>query len=177
MYLLIYARPAPQCPVRINLLVGHVFNTADPDADYLTILVGENKVMLKFESREIQESALSAMDSIYHLSMSREDIEKFGKVDIIGTPIFKLKKYIANYYNFKEYYEQPGILTDSVSNELYNWIREARRSNVKLYNAHLRLQIEADGETPYPVIKNVIKNMTKQSVKIFSILYTYSKES
>ena len=47
-----------------------------------------------------------------------------------------------------------GIPTDSIDNQFKAWVRNARA-----VNSDLRIAIKADANTPYSVIKNVIKNV------------------
>lgn len=174
MFLLFYGRPLPRSPIDINLPVGHSFNTGDPDADFGTILVGENKVMFGLEYADVREDALKQMAAIYNVPFSPGDIAKFGKTDFIGTPLTSLKKYITNYYNFINYRAQAGLLPDlACDDELFNWIRCARKATVKQHNAQMRIAIAADGETPYPVIKKIISVLHKQHVNKFTIVYSF----
>ena len=45
-----------------------------------------------------------------------------------------------------------GIPCDSLDNQFKSWVRNARA-----VNADLRIAIKADADTPYSVIKNVMK--------------------
>jgi biopolymer transport protein ExbD len=65
---------------------------------------------------------------------------------------------------------QPGIPRDSVSNELFNWIREARKATVALHNVQLRIAIKGDSKEEYPVIKDVVGILQKQKVNKFSLI-------
>lgn len=178
MFLLICGRPTFQCPIRVNLPIGHLFNTVDYDSDFINILVGNNKVMLALEYPEVREDALKQMAKIYSIPISSGEVIKFGKTDFIGTPLGSLKQYIKNYYSFSDYYAQPGLLQDlSCNDELFNWIKCSRRANFRLHNSPLRIAIQADGETSYPVIKNIIDVLHKQGVNKFTILYSYLPDS
>ncbi|RYE26698.1 MAG: hypothetical protein EOP42_20385 [Sphingobacteriaceae bacterium] len=66
--------------------------------------------------------------------------------------------------------QQPGIPTDSVSNELFNWVREARVSAKALANKELRISIKGDSKEEYPTIKKVINILQKQKVNKFSLV-------
>ena len=174
MFLLVYGKSVTRRPININLPVGHLFNTRDSDSDFISILVGQSKVMLALESPDIREDALRQMAEIYHIPFTRGEVTKFGKTAVIGVPLSALKRYINNYYNFSDYYSQAGILPDlSCNDELYNWIKCAGRASVKLHNAPLQVAIQADGETPYPVIKNIIDVLQKQRINKFTIVYTF----
>ncbi len=173
-FLALYGRPLPKCPIIINLPVGHSFNTADYSDDFGTILVGENKVIFGVEFPEVREDALKQMAQIYHIQFSADEIARFGKTDVIGTPLSSLSKYITSYYNFTTYRAQQGLLKDlSCDDELYNWIKCARIATHTLHNKELRIAIAADGETPYPVIKKIISVLHNQRVDKFTILYSF----
>lgn len=174
MFLLVYGKPVARYPININLPAGYSFNTRDPDFDFISVLVGQNKIMLALKSPEIREDVLKQMAEIYHIPFTGGEVTKFGKTDVIGMPLSALKRYINNYYNVSDYYSQVGILPDlSCNDELYNWIKCAERASVKLHYATLPVEIQADGETPYPVIKNIISVLQKQRINKFTIVYTF----
>jgi biopolymer transport protein ExbD len=174
MFLLCYGRPLIRYPIDINLPVGHSFNIWDLDADFGTILVGENKVMFGLEYADVREDALKQMAAIYKVPFSPGDIAKFGQTDFIGTPLNSLKKYISNYHNSADYRTEPGLLPDiTCDDELSNWITCSRRATVNQHNTQMRIVITADGNTPYPVIKKIISVLHKQHVNRFTIMYSF----
>ncbi|XHR94075.1 ExbD/TolR family protein [Mucilaginibacter sp. UC70_90] len=172
LFLMLSGRPAIRYPILINLPIGHCFNTADPETYTTTILVGQQKLMLKFDAADIQEETLKQMGDRYDTGFTPAEITKFGETDVIGTPLAQIKKYISGYYNATDYYNQPGLKLD----ELAEWIKESRKATFEKHNRRSRIFIMADGETPYPEIKNIIDMLDQQKITKFSIIYSYLRQ-
>lgn len=171
-FLMLRGRPAERYPILINLPVGSYFNTADADSYTTTILIGQKKLMLKLDAPDIREAALKEMGGKYNTGITPAELNKFGKTDVIGTPLAQIKKYISGYYNATDYYNQPGLKLD----ELAEWIKESRKATFEKHNRSTRIFIMADGETPYPEIKNVIDMLGQQKITKFSIIYSYLRQ-
>jgi biopolymer transport protein ExbD len=65
-----------------------------------------------------------------------------------------------------------GIPTDSVSNELYNWVHEARVVEKNLTNKELLFSIKGDSNEEYPTMQRIIAILQKQKVNKFSLITT-----
>jgi biopolymer transport protein ExbD len=170
-FLILSGRPAVRCPILINLPTGSSFNTADPDSYITTILIGQKKLMLKFDAPDILEATLKQMGEKYNTGITPAVINKFGETDVIGTPLTQIKKYISGYYNATAY-NQPGLRLD----ELAEWIKELRKATFEKHNSSTCIFIMADAETPYPEIKNVIDMLGQQKINKFSIIYSYLRQ-
>ena len=85
-------------------------------------------------------------------------------------PIHQLKGYLDMDPDKRKEIQQPGIPTDSVSNELFNWIREARKADAAINQKALRITIKGDAKEEYPTIKKVIAILQKQEVNKFSLI-------
>ncbi|QEM13505.1 ExbD/TolR family protein [Mucilaginibacter rubeus] len=162
-------RPSTPYPIQINLPTGHYFNTADPESYITTILIGQKKLMLRFDAADVREETLKQMGGRHNTDFTPAEITKFGETDIIGTPLVQIKKYISSYYNAADYYNQPGLALD----ELAEWIKESHKATFEKHNRRSRIFIMADAETPYPVIKDVIAMLGQQKINKFSIIYSY----
>jgi biopolymer transport protein ExbD len=173
-FLMLSGRPAIRYPILINLPTGSSFNTADPDSYFTitTILIGQKKLMLKLDAPDIREAALKQIGDKYNTGFTPDEINKFGETDVIGTPLAQIKKYISGYYNATDYYNQSGLRLD----ELAEWIKESRKATFEKHNRSTRIFIMADGETPYPEIKNVIDMLGQQKITKFSIIYSYLRQ-
>ncbi|MFB0498916.1 biopolymer transport protein ExbD [Mucilaginibacter sp. OAE612] len=173
-FLMLSGRPAIRYPILINLPTGSSFNTADPDSYFTitTILIGQKKLMLKLDAPDIREATLKQIGNKYNTDFTPAEINKFGETDVIGTPLAQIKKYISGYYNATDYYNQPGLRLD----ELAEWIKESRKATFEKHNSLTRIFIMADGETPYPEIKNVIDMLGQQKITKFSIIYSYLRQ-
>lgn len=171
-FLILSGSPAVHYPIAINLPTGSYFNTTDVDGHPATILIGQKKLMLKLDDPDTRMAALKQIGDRHNTEFTHAEISKFGKTDVIGTPVSIIKKYISGYYNAADYYNQPGLTTD----ELSEWIKTSRKATFEKYGSPSHIFIMADAATPYPEIKNVITMLGQQKINKFSIIYSYIKQ-
>jgi biopolymer transport protein ExbD len=65
---------------------------------------------------------------------------------------------------------QPGIPTDSLNNELADWVWQTR-----LVNNQVRVAVKGDQETNYPIVKRVIATLQEKNVNRFNFITTMKK--
>jgi biopolymer transport protein ExbD len=141
-----------------------------PESDFATISVGSQKAFFGVEGTDIRKQTLTQMGEIYKTTFTREELNRFSTITAFGVPFSQIKQFIALSSEQQKKLNQPGIPRDSVSNELSNWIREARKATVALHNTQLRIAIKGDSKEEYPVIKDVIGILQKQKVNKFSLI-------
>lgn len=168
--LAIDGRPRRQLPIYINPPLASSNLMVDFDGVVATILIAQGKVMLELPDTSLREQALKQMSIKYGISFSPTEISKFGTTDVIGTPVHELKKYIKGYYNYQEYYAQTGIKIDTVSNELFNWLYTARKAYAADHDEPLGISIEADRNTSYALIKQVISILQSQKINKLTLI-------
>jgi len=66
--------------------------------------------------------------------------------------------------------DQPGIPTDSVNNQLKDWVEMARTVAKERNNKVLDVAIKGDAEANYPAVKNVIDILQAQRVNKFFLV-------
>ena len=142
-----------------------------PD-DVATITIGEGKVFFGVEGEEIRKNTLEQVGQKYNVTFTPHEKEVFATLPSFGMPISTLKQFLNLDVDKRKEYKQPGIPTDSVSNELYNWIRDARVAAKALNNKDLKISIKGDSNEEYPTIKQVIAVLQKQKVDKFSLITT-----
>ena len=142
-----------------------------PD-DVAIITVGQNKVFFGMEGEAIRRQTLESVGQKYNVTFTPEEKAVFETLPSFGVPIQSLKQFLDMSPDQRKELKQPGIPTDSVSNELFNWVREARVSAKLLVNKELRISIKGDSKEEYPVIKKVIDILQKQKVNKFSLITT-----
>lgn len=140
-----------------------------PD-DVATITIGQGKVFFGVEGEGIRAQTLENVGQKYNISFTPAEKAKFAQLPTFGVPIASMKQFLALDPDKRKELKQPGIPTDSVSNELFNWIREARVSAKALANKELRISIKGDSKEEYPAIKRVIDVLQKQKVNKFSLI-------
>jgi biopolymer transport protein ExbD len=140
-----------------------------PD-DVATITIGEKKVFLGMEGEAIRVQTLESVGQKYNITFTPLEKAQFATLPSFGVPISSMKQFLNMDPLKRKELKQPGIPTDSVSNELFNWVREARVSAKALANKELRISIKGDSKEEYPTIKRVIDVLQKQKVNKFSLI-------
>jgi biopolymer transport protein ExbD len=163
-------RPVVRCPIDINppLTSSNLIDSFISEG--ATILIAQGKVMLELPDSSLREQALKQMGIKYGISFSSAELSTFGTIDVIGTPVHDLKNYIKTYYNPQDYYAQKGISIDTVSNELFNWLYAARKAYAADQGMPLGINIKADKNTSYALIKRVIGILQSQKINKFSLI-------
>jgi len=88
-------------------------------------------------------------------------------------PVNQLKGYLDQLINNPDQaksIQQPGIPLDTVSNQLFNWVREARKADATLNGKSLLICIKGDKKEEYPTIGKIIAILQKQKVNKFSLI-------
>jgi biopolymer transport protein ExbD len=145
-----------------------------PEADFATVSVGSQKAFFGLEGTDLRKQTLVQMGEIYKTTFTPDELTRFSTITSFGVPFNQLHQFIALSAEQQKKLSQPGIPRDSVSNELFNWIREARKATVSLHNVQLRVAIKGDSKEEYPVIKDVIGILQKQKVNKFSLITDFS---
>jgi biopolymer transport protein ExbD len=168
-FFILTAKPKTEDPVPIDIPRSSIQQPV-PEADFATISVGSQKAFFGVEGTDIRKQTLTQMGEIYKVSFTPEELNRFSTMTSVGVPFNQMKQFIALSADQQKKYVQPGIPRDSVSNELFNWIREARKATVALHNVQLRVAIKGDSKEAYPVIKDVVGILQKQKVNKFSLI-------
>ena len=140
-----------------------------PD-DVATLTIGQDKVFFGVEGEAIRAQTLENVGQKYNITFTPTEKALFSQLPSFGVPIASMKQFLDMPAEQRKALKQPGIPTDSVSNELFNWIREARVSAKQLANKDLRISIKGDSKEEYPTIKKVINILQKQKVNKFSLI-------
>lgn len=150
-----------------------------PEENIATLTVGSGRVYFGVEGVKIRAQMLEEVGKIYSITFTPQEKAMFTTIPTFGMPISQLKGYLDMLISDSEKsktIKQPGIPTDSVSNELFNWIKQARIADKVLNNKDLRISIKGDSKEEYPTIGRVIAILQKQKVNKFSLI-TSPKEA
>ncbi|OCX50623.1 biopolymer transporter ExbD [Mucilaginibacter sp. PPCGB 2223] len=144
-----------------------------PEENTATLTVGHGKVFFSVEGDKIRASMLEQVGQLYNVTFTPQEKAMFITLPTFGMPIGSLKGYLDQLINEPEKaksIQQPGIPTDSVSNELFNWVREARKADAALNGKSLLICIKGDKKEEYPTIGKIIAILQKQKVNKFSLI-------
>ena len=144
-----------------------------PEENTATLTVGKGRVFLSVDGDKIRASMLEQVGQLYNITFTPQEKAMFVTLPTFGMPIGSLKGYLDQLINEPEKaksIQQPGIPTDTVSNELFNWVREARKADVALNGKALLISIKGDKKEEYPTIGKIIAILQKQKVNKFSLI-------
>ncbi len=171
-FFILTAKPRIEDPVPVDT-PGAATQIVLPETDIATLTIGgKGKVFFGVEGFDVRKQLLQRMGEKYKIGFTQSELDRFAVMPNIGVPMSQVKQYINLDGDQRKAFKAPGIPTDSVSNELYNWIHEARVVNKNLSNKELRITIKGDSKEEYPTIQRIIAILQKQEVNKFSLITT-----
>ena len=141
-----------------------------PETDLATLTVGKGKVFFDLKGRAIRKKTLELMGEKYGVAFSEEDKEKFALMDDFGVPLSSLKQIIDLKAADRSKANQPGIPSDSLDNQLQDWVRNARIANIEINDKELQIAIKGDAKEEYPAIRKVMDILQNQKINSFSLV-------
>lgn len=156
-------------PVPVDI-PGYTKTILLPEENVATLTIGSSKVFFGVEGIPIRTQMLEEVGKIYNITFTPEEKAAFVVLPEFGMPVSQLKSYLDLDPDARKKFVQPGIPTDSVSNQLFNWVREARKADVNINQKALIIAIKGDSKQEYPTIKTVINILQKQKVNKFSLI-------
>jgi len=142
-----------------------------PSTDIATLTIGEGKVFFGVAGQQVRERTLERMGERYKIQFTPEEKRRFSLIETFGVPMANLKQLIhmsndeRNKTNI-----QTGIPTDSVDNQLNEWVLQARYATKEINNKEMRISIKGDANEEYPVVKKIIDILQKQNINKFSLI-------
>lgn len=127
-----------------------------PETDVMTMLIDKNgKVYFGIDGQEERKQLLEKIGQVYNVKFSNEELRTYSLLDLVGNPVESLNSYLKMAPEHRDLPQNSaGIPADSTNNQLTEWIKAARE-----VNPDLRIAIKADENTPYPVVKKVMKTL------------------
>ncbi|MEZ7500711.1 biopolymer transporter ExbD [Flavobacterium sp. Arc3] len=141
-----------------------------PETDLATLTVGKGKVFFDLKGKEVRMRTLELMGEKYNVTFTDEDKNTFSRMDDFGVPILNLQQIIEMKASDRSKAGQPGIPTDSLDNQLKEWIYNARIANIEVNDKELQVAIKGDAKEEYPAIKKVMDILQEQKINSFSLV-------
>jgi biopolymer transport protein ExbD len=141
-----------------------------PTSDLATLTVGKGTVFCDLKGREVRRRTLELMGEKYGVTFSDDDKQVFSMMDDFGVPIVNLQQIIEMKAADRSKAGQPGIPTDSLDNQLKEWIYNARIANIEVNDKELQVAIKGDGKEGYPAIRKVMDILQEQKINSFSLV-------
>ncbi|MGO3805133.1 MAG: ExbD/TolR family protein [Sphingobacterium sp.] len=156
-----------------------------PDDGLGIISVAEGKIFFAVKNPEVRELTLKNISQKYGVAFSAEEYEKFRRLEEFGVPVKNLRQLLSLPEDQQKKPEiQSGIPVDStetVTNELYSWVQEARKATVEYNRSRegdkgfedpgpMKVAIKAAAEEKYPTIHLIIETLRNQKQNKFSFV-------
>lgn len=141
-----------------------------PETDLATLTVGKGKVFFDLKGKEVRVRTLELMADKYGVTFTDADKSTFSRMDDFGVPILNLQQIIEMKASDRSKAGQPGIPTDSLDNQLKEWIYNARIANIEVNDKELQVAIKGDAKEEYPAIKKVMDILQEQKINSFSLV-------
>jgi biopolymer transport protein ExbD len=124
----------------------------------------EGRVFFTMQTAKAEDDALK-LNLIKNLSQTRNlgltdaEMRAFVKTPTVGVPFTQLKQYYATPEEQRKNVRQTGIpVTDSASNELYYWLRDA----ITVFSGkQIDYLVKGDNAAKYPVFKGIIEALRR----------------
>jgi biopolymer transport protein ExbD len=141
-----------------------------PETDLATLTIGKGKVFFDLKGREIRVKTLELMGQKYGVEFTKDEKSKFALMEGIGVPILNLKQLIGMKTAERSKAGQPGVPTDSLDNQLKEWVYNARIANIEINDKELQIAIKGDAKEEYPAIRKVMDILQDQKINSFSLV-------
>ena len=141
-----------------------------PEANLLTILVKpDGQVYLNLDRNEDKLAVLELISEEYtNISFTNSQKVSFLTQPIIGVPISELPQFLdKSMQDQDDMLKTSGVPTDSLNNQLADWVRYAAMAN-----KDLKIAIKADQSTSYPKVNNIITTLTDLKQNRFHLVTT-----
>jgi len=137
-----------------------------PEQNIMTITISDDgRVFFGLDGQYSKERLIDFMGQRYNLLLNEDEKKRFSLISTFGVPVGELKTFLAMPSSTRKEYLQPGIPIDSAKNELAEWIVYSR-----MVNPNLRVAINGDTQTKYPLVKKVINTLVNNKVTRFNLI-------
>ncbi|WP_010249660.1 ExbD/TolR family protein [Myroides injenensis] len=143
-----------------------------PESNLATITIGDEKVFFGVLGKEDRKATLEEMGKLYNIEFNDQEKEAFMFMEGIGTPMNEIKSFLNLPMAVRNQTSanQKGIPTDSLNNQLQDWVKSARVVAKEKNNLVLNVAIKGDADEHYPQVKKVIDILQEQRVNKFFLV-------
>jgi biopolymer transport protein ExbD len=137
-----------------------------PEANLMIISVRtDGAVFFGVDDQYTREQMLKSVADKNGVTFTPDEIREFMLMDAFGVPVSKLKSLLAVKPSERINVQQEGIPTDSLNNQLSQWIYGAR-----IANREIRIAIKGDKLSNYEAVKNNIGTLQDQNINRFNLI-------
>ncbi|MES2629895.1 MAG: biopolymer transporter ExbD [Bacteroidota bacterium] len=158
-----------------------------PDNVMLITIDTAGRVFYDITGRDTRMALIDRIGETYKVNFTEEQKNRFAIMSMFGQPVSQLPAYLSADEKKRKEMDAvtKGIPSDSVDNQLANWIMEGYRAaaadgankgvDPKGEKA-LRFAIKADGKTNYDKVKKVIKTFKDREIFRFNLITNIETE-
>lgn len=169
-FFILSAKPKVQDPLPTDIPASTTIE-ALPESDFSSLIVAQGKVFFTVEGADVRLETLKGMAEQYQLAFTPEELKAFQNLDAVGVPISSLKSFLNMTPAERAGIAQVGVPVDTTdNNELFWWVKNARKADKLVHNKELRIAIKGDSKEEYPTIAKIIKTLQKQEVNKFGLI-------
>jgi biopolymer transport protein ExbD len=169
-FFILSAKPKTEDPVRADVPASTAIVPVK-DVNLTTIIIGQGKCFFSIEGGDVRIQTLKQMGEKYKVAFSPEELKTFSNLNSFGVSMSQMKQFLDMPADQRQHLTQPGIQVDTTAtNELFDWVRNARIADKYLFNKEMTIAIKGDAKEEYPTIKTVIATLQKQKVDRFSLI-------
>jgi biopolymer transport protein ExbD len=141
-------------------------DTKLPSKDILNISVNsEGDVFVDIDNSFLRGRWLAFMGEQYGMVFDESEKQHFALMNSVGLPMAELQEFLKGDAFERSKKLQSGIPTSQENNELRHWVMYARA-----VNPMIRITINADENTSYQHIQEVIKTLTSLKIHRFNLI-------
>jgi biopolymer transport protein ExbD len=146
-----------------------------PEKNVITISVDKNsRAFFNVDngpdsSSKFRGKVIESVGNHYGIKFTKEEIDKFTKLNSFGMPYTKLKEWLNAEGKDREAL-QTGIPYDSIDNQLDIWVRLTR-----LVNQNAEVAIRGDGNADYQKVKKILDILQNNNVNKFNLTTNLEK--
>ena len=158
----------PKEPIQM-ITPASIIDIKIPDANLMTILIkSDGLAYVNLDRPADKKAVLELVGTEYNMTFSDEQVVSFINQPTIGVPVNQLPAFLKMpMLDQDAYLKTTGIPTDSVNNQLRDWIQRAVS-----VNKELKIAIKADRSTPYLMVSNVITTLQDLKQNRFNLITT-----
>lgn len=155
----------PDEPVIVDT-PSSISETKLPDVDMMMITIDkENRVFFGIDGQQKRDSLLDMISAKYKVAFTEKEKKEFSLLSAFGVPVAQLKQFLAIPATERTKIKQPGIPSDSLNNELGDWVWFSR-----LVNKNIRVAVKGDQSTSFPVVKQVMNTLQDKKMNKFNFI-------
>jgi biopolymer transport protein ExbD len=154
-----------------------------PEDGVATITVGDKQVFFTIPGADVRRKTLEGIATKYGISFTEAEYKTFSSMEGFGVPLNQLKGILRlNVEKRNAKGAQIGIPYDSLNNQLFDWVKQARAANKAVLDERiangekdvqykdLDIAIKGDAKEDYPTIKRIIDILQDQEKNKFYLV-------